>query len=250
MSPGDITPAEPAPATSSTTAAASAPSEGQAAGEELRRVQLAEHGPEIVELAKQNPAILAAVEFREAFRPLIDSDGKPLDYEWVVKYAEWQFDQTLKIYNDLDTKATSILTHLGSGTGVLTLGTVAAVSGGAVSPWVGLAAVVPFGFAVVALLFAVAARRTNLHSWPPTIAGLTRYAEASREGRPALLGYLAVPVEVMDTHGTTRANLINRALSFMVAAVIALLLPLGVAVGLKLKDEAARTDPPKIELAK
>lgn len=238
MPTGDIAAAGPSQAAASTPAqiatAATAATEaalGRAAllgGLPMNTPDLSRFGPEAAAYIAARPALLDAVAFRSEFRP-----DPETDYDWLLEYAKDRFEETVGIYNALDAKAATVLTHLGSGTGLLTLGTVAAVSSGSVTAVVGLTAVVPFLVASAALWFAVRARRSFPHVWPPSAREQVRHATQSKTAKVETIADFDQTTEYLSHRAADRSRSLNHALRLMAYAVFALAAPLAVAVAEK-----------------
>ena len=173
-----------------------------------------------------------ASEFKRTFDPLPD-----VDYGWVVAQAKEQLDDTVKIGRVLDDKATAIITFLGSGTGLLTVGLIAALADGKVNPWVTLCVLPAVICATVAVAFAVVARSPRNVYRPPDVRSAIRYAEFfPKTGAAAFLAQVHYAICLLDVSTGRKARLVGMASWGLVVSLGLLLLPLTVMIARKFAD--------------
>lgn len=169
---------------------------------------------------------LTEEEFARQFEP-----REGVAYGWVVQYAKDDFARALDLFRRLDDKAAALVNYLGAGTGLLMFGAVNGLSAGALDKWIALAAVPSFVLAAVALVCATASRLAASRPGPPEPLAALRYAEYYNERAEAAF----VAAWRRASAGAYRAaedkaRTLNRATRCFIAAVLALALPLGVAL--------------------
>ena len=111
-----------------------------------------------------NPKFHDAVKFKDEFKP---TDG--VDYGWVHDYAQNQYKLFDSDFKDLDDKAGWIVTYLGGAMSLLTLGTFVALAEGKINIWIIIAATPSIITSLLAVFFAVLARRPKDFFAPPMI---------------------------------------------------------------------------------
>src|SRR4051812_42777079 len=121
------------------------------------------------------PGYAEARKFCDEFEPI-----EGVDYGWVADYAKDRQAMLLAAFKDLDDKAGAIITYLGSGTGLLTLGALAAAGSGAL-PALVVAIIPAVVMATASLWQAAEARKTISVAFPPTVATATRYAKEYKD---------------------------------------------------------------------
>lgn len=169
-----------------------------------------------------------AVEFKLRFPERDD-----VDYAWVLAHAKGEYDRAVEAFRRLDDKAAAVANYVGAGSGLLTLGSVSAAAGGLVNPWVVLCAAPSLLLAAAALLAATHARRPMPRPSPRTDT-LVAYADFFGEkGEVAMIGEWHVCTEVVYRVNARKGKSVEDALWLFACAVIALALPLGVALARK-----------------
>lgn len=163
------------------------------------------------------------------FKLKFDPDPE-VDYAWVVSYAQQMHQGMLAVYRRLDDKAAAIANYLGAGAGLLTLSSAAAAAG-SVNRWVVLAALPSVACALVALLWAMRARKPATTVHPPAVNCAVGYAEYYREkAEAAFLGQWHLSIEKMTDSIRSKGRLVSLAVSWFSASVVCLLIPLAVAI--------------------
>lgn len=156
---------------------------------------------------------------------------KDVDYGWVVAYAKDRHASALATFKGLDDKASAIITVLGSGAGLLTLGSLAGIAAAKVPPVVVLAALPSMLLAVLAVGFAAWARRPTDFYDPPSIDAAAELAELhDQAGEAAFLRQWHRTLEHNKPVSDRKATHVERATWCMVAAVALLFVPLLVSV--------------------
>lgn len=197
--------------------------------------------PAIARLVERDPECREAAGFRMGFGP-----REKVVYDWVVDYAQDRYAEHDRAFSDLDGKAASIIGYLGGGTSLLTLGALTAAATGQVHPWVVVAAVPALLLALAALVFASLARQANWAYAMPTVAVAVDYAhyfDTAGDARAATLGQWHFTTTLMRKAVGRKATRVNVATWLFVGSVVALLLPLGIAVGRRFGEP---TPPPPV----
>lgn len=182
--------------------------------------------PDVRAATSQSVAATRAQRFQSEFVPRDD-----VDYTWVEDCAKSQYEYTFKVFADLDAKATAIITHVTSGTGLLALGTVTAVYAAKIPVHVVLAAMPAFVFAVLAVR-AAALARAPMDTYPlPPADELVLMAHARpKGGRASLIPMWQWAGALMGSTLKRKADLIGRATWLMTVAVALLAVPMLMAV--------------------
>jgi hypothetical protein len=180
--------------------------------------------------------VKAAEAFCSGFEPRPD-----VDYTWAAEFAEKRYAEADRDFEYADSKAASLVVHLGSGAGLLGVVGLAGLATGRAGAAIVLAGFPSFSLAVAALWFALRARQPATGAAPPTVASAVGYAEyftKPKVGCGGLLGQWHMATEVMRAATTSKARLIRRATLLTFAAVAALTLPLiaGIWVRLAVSD--------------
>jgi hypothetical protein len=181
---------------------------------------------------RENPAAQHATEFANTLHP-----QDKVDYEWVLEVAKGRYDALVKAFEDLDNKAAAIVGYLGSGTGLITLGTLFTALNAAVSPWVAAAALFPIGFAAAALLCACRARETDTIHPPPTVEELVKIAnefgEDAAKAKAVMAAQWDVCTALMRPVVARKGKSVDDANWMFAWAVLTLALPLLVHIGFR-----------------
>jgi hypothetical protein len=174
------------------------------------------------------PRYAEAGEFRDTFSP-----DKDADYGWVVDLAVAQYTVLRADFEKIDDKAAAIITYLGSGTGVLTLGAIAMSNSANV--WVILGLLPAFCFAAVALRHAFAARSTRTVPYPPSIQAATHYVDYFKDkSKATFLGQWHLVNELFHDIINQKADDVDRASRWCVVTVASLAAPLFVSLLVRL----------------
>ena len=113
---------------------------------------------------RRYPTLVAAVEFKDSFRV-----RREVEYGWVVDHAKAQFKTATDAVAATESKAASIITYLGSGTGALAVVSTAATATEKIDPAIMAWGLPAFLCSVASIALAVLARRpTYLPSAPST----------------------------------------------------------------------------------
>jgi hypothetical protein len=181
---------------------------------------------------RDNAAARHAAEFANAWQP-----RDKVDYEWVLVVAKGRYDALVKAFEDLDNKAAAIVGYLGSGTGLITLGTLFTALNAAVSPWVAAAALFPIGFAAAALLCACRARATDAIYPPPTVEQLVKIAdefgEDTAKAKAVMAAQWDVSTALMRPVVERKGRGVDEANWLFAWAVLTLALPLLTHIGFR-----------------
>lgn len=132
-------------------------------------------------------AVKAAELFDNTFEP---QEG--VDYGWVVKYSREQYDDAKKVSEALDAKATGIITYLSSSTGLLTVGSIFAISTDKVPAAVILCALPAMVCSCIALVLALYARRPLLVFPPsdvPNVVSIANHYKSAKNSEAAFLSH-------------------------------------------------------------
>jgi hypothetical protein len=108
-----------------------------------------------------NADAASAMQFRNSFEPL-----EGVDYSWIEDIGKDEYKSLNSTFDSLDAKATAIITHVSSGAGLLTLGSLAGVATAKVPTLVIEWAIPSMVFAVAAIIAALLARWPRF-VWPP-----------------------------------------------------------------------------------
>lgn len=173
-----------------------------------------------------------ANQFKNTFDPI---EGE--DYKWVAAHAQAEYGRALESFKRVDEKAAAILNYLTGGTGLLTLGGIAGLSGGQMSPWVILAAIPSFLLASVAMFFAVEARRTRLRAAAPSVVQMVAYvAYFGNRSEAAIMGQWNLCIAVLQRVIGIKGQAVDRSLWCIIGSVFSLVIPLGVALARKFME--------------
>ena len=124
-----------------------------------------------------------AVEFLQA------EGSAQRDYEWLVDYSKYLWEQRVRIFTTIDEKADSIIKYLGGGTAIFALGIIAKAdsSNYFLIFWCLPAVLCSLG----SILFAVIARMPRgVPSLPPIIQVINEYVEVYENAKAAQTAFL------------------------------------------------------------
>lgn len=161
-------------------------------------------------------------------------------YGWVCDYAKDRFNSTLLVLKDLEDKASSAITFLGSGVGLLTMGAALAIANPSNDRSVVACSVPSILFALAALVFAFMGRRTVGVPFPPPIEDairLANYAVNEQKGKVLFAAQLHVCVTMLEPVLARKAFWVDWCLRLAVVSLVMLLLPLFVALSISKKAE-------------
>jgi len=178
-----------------------------------------------------DPLIVAAEAFKSSYDP-----SPAASHDWVYEYATAAYERSAKAFDKLDDKASDIIKYLGGGTGLLTIAALAnmrAENAGIIA-W----SLPAFASAIVAIYYAIMARKPNDTVEPPSVEVACRYAEhhgqadgpddiaaAKDRAKAKFLGEWHVAVVGMDLAVTQKAGRVRFATWFYLFAIALLLLP-------------------------
>jgi hypothetical protein len=171
------------------------------------------------------------MQFNATFRPREDTD-----YTWVVEHAEKRYAERVTDFEYMDAKAASLLTYLGGGAGVLSLGGAVTLFTSPVSPWVVFAGIPAIVIAFVSMGYALVARRPVAILTPPAIREAAAYAASYEDPKVAMAGLLGqwdVATEDVRPETMRKTGLVRTASILAFIAVMALILPLLVRLWIK-----------------
>jgi len=181
-----------------------------------------------------NPNYTHAVETSSAAREAHEFDltfepQEGVEYGWVVKHAREQYDDSKKAFEALDAKATAIITYLSSGAGLLTIGSIFAITTAKVSAvaiWLTLPAM---ACSCAALIFALRARRP-LPVFPPAgapkVVRIANHYKSAKNAEAAFLSHWHSLTVLLRPVLFIKGWNIRYATYFLVATVCSLTLPL------------------------
>lgn len=187
--------------------------------------------PEHTALAKRNDRVREAAEFYATFGP---KEG--VDYAWALSRAKEQYAAAEATFNLLDEKAAWIVTHLGSGTGVLATVWAAAVASDRISWEVGGSALLPFLAAAVAVILAAYARSPQDSVYPASAADSARRAEyypTAAEAEASTVGQWHYAATIMQHAADKKAAAVEHATRTFAWSIGLLVVPVVVAIAEK-----------------
>lgn len=149
----------------------------------------------------------------------------------------------LGIFKELDDKAGSIITYVGSGVGLLTLSSVAAITDPKIPRAVIFAALPAVLFSLAALVSALMARRTRAVYLPPCVKTATEYvAFFGDRAESAFIAHAHLCMSLMSPVMINKRWWVELAMIMSVVAVAFLIIPL--ATGLIVGPVALPIPPP------
>ncbi len=176
-----------------------------------------------------DPVASHASEFANTVDPL---DG--VDYTWLADVAKGRYDMMVKAFEDLDAKAAALVGYLGSGTGMISLGTLFTVVNSTVSPWTALAALPALVAAFIALMCATHARHTESVYLPPTVETLfpvaNEFGKDVGRAKAVMAAEWDVCTALMRPVIARKGERVNHANWYFAWAVILLSLPVLVSI--------------------
>lgn len=180
-----------------------------------------------------DPLIRRAAEHANGFVP-----RRGVDYGWVVEYARQQHDDALTALRRLDDKAASLAGYVAGGAGLLTLGSLSALSNPATPPAAVLAAIPSVALAALALRSALAARKAVGVYSPPSVADAAAWAEhyAGHDGAAAaaFAGHRYLCAVMLKPAIDAKAAAVNASIRWLIWSVGSLALPIVVAAAARL----------------
>lgn len=180
-----------------------------------------------------------AQHFAHTFEP--QTDGK---YGWIPTYAKDQSAYYDATFRDLDDKASALITYVGSGTGLVTFGTVVAGSASGLSPWVMLATLPAIVAAIVAVWRAANVRKARLVFSMPSVRDAIDYAHYFGDrAEAAWLGMWNVRIKQMIVTVESKATDLNRSVASFRVALVLLLLPLAAGITMGLLNPSPKSPP-------
>jgi hypothetical protein len=193
-----------------------------------------------------NPKVDAARKWAAEFRPKTG-----VDYDWVYQLAVARFQRLKDANKNLDDKAASIATAIGGGTGIFTLGSIAALTSGTVNPWVVGFALISVILAVGALCVSIGVRKTKGFPNSPEITYAAQCVqELSDQGNPkaALIGAWHVACEETTPILDKKADRLDLAFRLFAWAIAALILPIAAGVIIHAIKDSEKKEPTDIRI--
>ena len=177
---------------------------------------------EAAELAEQkaHPDVKKAKDFNGSFEPT-DKDSTA----WILELAKARFAFRERSYKELDDKAAAITGYLGSGTGIFTLGSLAAIASDKVNPYVVIAAFPSVFFAAWSLWWAIRCRMAMFIALPNvetavTYLSVAKFPEVEFAGQWEWAAAMTVPA--LDK----KARYLNNSLRCFFWSIVAIALPM------------------------
>lgn len=172
------------------------------------------------------------------WRPACASDpnviaASEVEYDWVNAYAERQYAETIDEKKGLDDKAASIITHLSSGTGIATLGSILAVGSSKVDPvivgWMLPAILAAF----VSIYYALRARSVVVFQGLPTVDRAKAHAEYYQTEKSSKQALIPVWIKILAHNEpllASKAKWVNKSMFAFFVSIIFLLIPFTIAI--------------------
>ena len=175
-----------------------------------------------------NKAARDAADFDRTFEPQAG-----VEYEWVTKHSREQYDDAKKVFDGLDAKATAIITYLSSRTGLITLGSIAAIATEKVPAEVVWCSIPALVCSCIAIVFALRARRP-LPVYPPSgadkVVGIANHYKSAKNAEAAFLSHWHLLTVLLRPTIYIKSWNVDYATRLIVATVALLFLPLFVAL--------------------
>lgn len=179
-----------------------------------------------------------AVKFRKEFVPV-----EGADYEWVERYAQDRYRQLSADFDYHDAKAGFVITFIGGGFGVLTVGSLAMPM--AIPAWVVGSLIVPIVFALISLRYAIQSRRAfDQPACPSVELAADHVSEHGPKGRAIFLGQLHWCCEMLKAVNDKKAALSCSAGRFAFWSIALLAVPFALGVVWRASDKPASPQPP------
>lgn len=179
-----------------------------------------------------------ATEFADTFEPAED-----VNYDWVYAYSKDLFGSLQTVFKELEDKASSTITFLGSGAGLLTMGAALAVANPSVDRTVVWWSLPSILCALAALTCALISRRPTACTYPPPITDaiqFAEYAKSEEKGKALFAAQYHKCVDGMLPVLDCKAFWVEWGLRLAVLSVALMLIPLLVGLGVSSKP----TPPP------
>lgn len=184
---------------------------------------------DIMALASLYPEVRGAVEFGMTFEP---QEG--IDYSWLADYAKKRYEFFLKVFDDLDAKASSLITSGGSGTGILTAGTIAIVTTTTINIWIVLFALPAALCAFISLFYSIRARAIVAIYSPQRVNAVVDRVHfdhpASEKAQAYLIPQWHLCTAVLRPVISAKGKLVEDATWFFAWAVVLLAVPLLISI--------------------
>ncbi|MBA4187770.1 MAG: hypothetical protein C0467_07100 [Planctomycetaceae bacterium] len=188
---------------------------------------------DVKEAIRDNDECAAALEFNNSFKPV-----EGAEYGWAARHAREQYALADSWFKATDEKAGALIGYLGSVTGVIAIGSGAAVTSGQLNRWVALAAVPSFVCAASAVITAAIARRPATACTPPTGREAAKAAnhyhhQPADLAEGSLIGQWQLATALLFWAGDRKSRWLRRATWLFVAAIATLIIPLivGIIIG-------------------
>jgi hypothetical protein len=183
--------------------------------------------PDYLQILGSQEAIRRVQEFNERHRP-----QDQVDYKWLFDHAKALFADCDKDFDALDGKAEKLITGLGSGAGLVTIGSLAGLANGVIDARIVAALLPAFVLSLVSIGLALRARSPQDMAFPPSVESAVDHAHhylTEDKAKGSLLGQWHVAVEVMRAAAASKAKWVGRATWAFFFAVCALIVPLAAA---------------------
>jgi hypothetical protein len=186
------------------------------------------------------PDYEAIVRFRDEFEPAGEAN-----YEWVETYGKERYRELVRDFEFLDARAGFIITFLGGGFGVLTVGSLAMPA--ALPWWVVLSLSLPIGAAIWAIYLAIESRRTIEQPAGPTVEKAAEYvAFFGSQSRNVFLGHWHFLNEIQRRINDRKATETGRAGRWAFYSIALLSFPFIFGVIWRASESNNSPTPPKI----
>lgn len=183
-----------------------------------------------------------ATKFADTFEP---TEG--ICYDWVYVYAKDLFAATQSVFKELEDKASSAITFLGSGAGILTMGAAVAVANPSINRTVVWWSIPSILLALAALAFALKSRWTAACTYPPPVTSAIQFAEygkSEERGKALFAAQYHQCVDGMLPVLAEKAFWIEWSLRLAVVSIALTLVPLGAGLWV-----SSKPNPPAIPAA-
>lgn len=198
-----------------------------------------EHEIEFAATLAANPQARDAKIAADNFRPRAG-----VDYEWVSKYAQARYAESSAALKELDDKAGAVAGYVASGAGLLTLGSLAALSSPQIHPLAILFTLPSLACAILSVRAALKARETTTIYPPPSVPAAAELAHhyelqpGSAEGVFAFQWYLCAVL--MRPAILRKAERVDAAIWNLLASLVFLTLPVVVSLIFRLIGDPAQ----------
>lgn len=168
-------------------------------------------------------------------------------YSWLNDYAEKQFAESLEQRKGLDDKAAAIITHLASGAGLATLGSIIAISASKVDAAIVAWMLPAFLAAYASIACALLARYIGGFWGLPPLSQAKSHAEHYETEAAAKRALVDVWIKVLEQNEPTldrKARLVNWSMSLFLLSIFLLIVPFMVSIARS--SPTLRSEPPPV----